>query len=259
MENTFDLNTNAIVTEANINYYSTPFVHPKRKMADTDFIYMLDGEWKIGQNDEAFELKKDSLLILKGNNSHYGISPCLQNTKTMYFHVNEGIEGANSSTVTVDSFVDAASNRNIKKIFYQIVNAKLTNDIQKASVLYKLLLCELRDTASTFTGQEIGQKIKDMIHRNPEKFLSNTQIAKKLGVSVKTAETKFKTLFGTTIHSYTLNFKIEQAVAYLKNFPEMQIKEISINLGFYDEYHFSKQFKKIMGVSPTQFKKSSKV
>ena len=76
-----------------------------------------------------------------------------------------------------------------------------------------------------------------------------------LGVSVKTAENKFKAQFGVTIHRYILSFKVEQAISYLKNFPEMQIKEIAYNLGFYDEYHFSKQFKNLTGLSPTEYRK----
>ena len=61
------------VTEANINYYATQFVHPKRTIRQHDFIYLLDGEWKIGQNGKEYELKKDSLLILGANQQHYGV------------------------------------------------------------------------------------------------------------------------------------------------------------------------------------------
>jgi AraC-like DNA-binding protein len=100
----------------------------------------------------------------------------------------------------------------------------------------------------------VSDRIINIIRRSPEKFFSNKELAEKLDVSVKTAENKFKSTCGITIHQYILKFKAEQAVSYFKNFPEMQIKEVAYNLGFYDEYHFSKQFKKVMGVSPTEYR-----
>ncbi len=243
------------VTEANINYYATPFIHPERTMTEHDFIYMLEGEWKIGQNDDVYELKKDSLLILCGKNRHYGVSPCGKDTKTMYFHLsfeeNDGL-GDNG----LDTLIDASHNKNIRKIFRDIVQAKLEENKKKASILVDLLLCELGENKHFTEDSALGDKIKSIIHQNPEKFFSNGELAEKLGVSVKTAETKFKALFGTTIHQYVLQFKTEQAISYFKSFPKMQIKEVAYNLGFYDEYHFSKQFKKIMGLSPMLYRTS---
>lgn len=263
MKNIFNTAVRHNITEANINYYAVPFVHPKRKMGDHDFIYMLNGEWKIGQNSESFALKNDSLLILSADNCHYGISPCLAGTKTMYFHVSheEGdllaanADNKENKSSIIESLTDASVNRNVKKIFYEIVTAKLSGDNWKAGVLFDLLLCELKATEHQTDITKIGENIKEIIHRSPERFFSNTMLAEMTGVSVKTAETKFKALFGITIHQYILNFKIEQAIVYLKSFPEMQIKEIAYNLGFYDEYHFSKQFKKITGISPLEYRK----
>ena len=71
---------------------------------------------------------------------------------------------------------------------------------------------------------------------------------------MKTAENKFKEKFGITIHKYILDFKIKEAVHYFDVFPDISVKEVAFNLGFYDEYHFSKQFKSIMGISPLGYK-----
>lgn len=247
------------ITEANINYYRVPFVHPARKMGDHDFIYMLDGEWKIGQNDEIYSLKKDTLLILSANCEHYGASACQADTKTMYFHVaaepgDAFAEGTGKSGEMLDSCMDVTGKRRVKKIFHEIVMAKLSGSERKAGILFDLLICELQDFKRQIPETAVAEKIKAIIHQNPEHFYSNAELARLAGVSLKNAEVKFRTLFGVTIHQYMLQFKMEQAILYWKDFPEMSVKEVAYNLGFYDEYHFSRQFKSRMGVSPQQYK-----
>jgi AraC-like DNA-binding protein len=240
------------VTEANINYYGAPFVHPRRMMKEHDFIYLIDGEWKIGQNDEEFTLTPDTVLILSANNVHYGVSPCAAGTKTMYFHVENIKKG--EEKVLLESFIDAKGNPLIKKLFSEIVHHKLEGNGRKADLYFELLLSELNEN-NVLNGVDVTVKIKNIIHLNPEKFFSNQYLASMAGVSVKTAEYKFKSEYGKTIHQYMLEFKIKEAISYFVTFPEISIKEIAYNLGFYDEYHFSKQFKKITGVSPAEYRK----
>ncbi len=252
MQTPFNIDENYTVTEANINFYSSPFVHPRRKMAEHDFIYLVDGKWKIGQNDEIYELNKDSLLILSANNTHYGVSPCAKNTKTMYFHVSS-INDI-SDYFLLDSLIDVSLNKNVKKLFSETVNAKLLKNQKKANLYFKLLLLELFEHQKYASFGTIPVQIKKIIHDNPEKFFSNEELAKMVKVSKKIAEIKFKEAFNLSIHKYMLEFKVKQAISYFEVFPEMSIKEVAFNLGFYDEYHFSNQFKKITGVPPKKYK-----
>ncbi len=259
MQNIFSLEKLHKVCEANTNYYSSPFTHPKRNMQVHDFIFLLEGGWKLGQNGEEFELKKDSLLILSAGNTHYGISPCARETKTMYFHVerNENDGAINLSPdkcFVLNSLIDTSGNRTIRALFSEVVNSKLSGDQRKADLYFELLLCELAKKSDHSEDISVADRIKNIIHSNPEKFFSNKELADMTNVSTKTAEIKFKSLFGMTIHQYMLNFKIKEAVSYFELFPDISIKETAYNLGFYDEYHFSKQFKKSLGISPKAYK-----
>ncbi len=250
------------VTEANFNFYALPFTHPLRKMQEHDFIYMLSGEWEIGQNNEKYLLQKDRLLILNGGETHYGISPCSKGAKTMYFHAScepgdevcQRIEKKDGTSFYLDSFIDASVNPQIKKYFQDVVNAKLAEQQKKTDLLLELLLIELSEYRACAEEKTIAFQIKNIIHSNPEKNFKNRDLAERVNVSVKTAENKFHSQIGMTIHQYSIRFKMEQAILTLKNYPEMSMKEIAYNLGFYDEYHFSRQFKKLTGLSPTDFK-----
>lgn len=256
MYTSFPENAHCTVNEANINFYAKPFIHPKRRMKEHDFIYILQGEWTFGQEKEQYTAAKDNILLLSANHTHFGITPCLPNTKTMYFHVScENVSGIdNKAAFTLDSLSDASDNPNIKKYFHEVVNCKLQGRQRQADIFFKLLLCELCEPI-TVSMNDIALKIQKIIHNNPERFFTNSELAQRCNISVKTAESRFKEAFNTTIHRYMLDFKVNEAVNYFEYFPKITVKEVAYNLGFYDEYHFSKQFKKIIKTSPVLYKK----
>ena len=250
------------VSCANVNFYTSPFVHPRRTMGEHDFIYLIQGEWTIGQGDRSFELGADSLLILFAGQEHYGVTPCREDTKTMYFHVSA--EAGDSfgqdmgDGIGIDTLINAAGSPNIKRLFEEIVNAKLSGEQRRADLCFELLICELYDHSSRQKEIGFAQRIKNIIHSYPENFFSNEELARMTNVSVKTAETKFKAAFGKTIHQYIMEFKINEAMSYFDRFGGISVKEVAYNLGFCDEYHFSKQFSKHTGVSPGKYKRSGK-
>jgi len=68
----------------------------------------------------------------------------------------------------------------------------------------------------------------------------------------------FKKNFGISPMNYIKNTKIESACEILKS-TSLPIKYVAYSVGFSDPLYFSLSFKKSIGVSPSQFRKSNKM
>lgn len=84
--------------------------------------------------------------------------------------------------------------------------------------------------------------------------LSVEELAEACGLSAATFATRFKKLTGKTPIAYLMDKRLSYAAALLLQGPA-PLAEIAQRTGFYDEFYFSRMFKKKYGVSPRQYKK----
>ena len=91
--------------------------------------------------------------------------------------------------------------------------------------------------------------MRENIHGN----VTLNDLAKSAGLSVShyCALFKRKTM-QSPLNLYT-SMKVQRACQLLQN-KDQTIKSIAYTLGFFDQYHFSKVFKHVMGISPKHFK-----
>lgn len=78
-----------------------------------------------------------------------------------------------------------------------------------------------------------------------------SQLARDYGVSYETFRKKFRQQTGRSPHDYFLNLKINAAKNLLLH--GRNVKEAAAELGFADQYYFSRLFKRHSDLSPSQF------
>lgn len=65
--------------------------------------------------------------------------------------------------------------------------------------------------------------------------------------------TIFQTLTGFKPLEYLTQLRVEKAKQLLLTFPKRLLREIALEVGFKDEYYFSRQFRKLEGLTPKQY------
>jgi AraC-like DNA-binding protein len=80
-----------------------------------------------------------------------------------------------------------------------------------------------------------------------------TAMADRFNVNKRKLERLFNEQVGLTAKEYARNQRIKHARFYLKKHSELSLAEIAYELGFYDQAHFSKQFKQVVGISPKAY------
>ena len=105
------------------------------------------------------------------------------------------------------------------------------------------------------TEQSPVQKMEQYIEQHAAEPLTLEQIVAVSGKSPSQAERLFRAEKGIPLYRYALNKKIDIACQLLLE-TGMSIKEISAYLSFVDEFYFSGLFRKRMGMSPGQYRKT---
>lgn len=100
---------------------------------------------------------------------------------------------------------------------------------------------------------KLAHQLKKDIDRNLHQNISIDDLAKTCHFSKTYLSRVFKQEFHISPHQYLLERKVEKAKILLMN-PDIKASEIVALLGFTDESHFSKVFKRLTGVSPKQYR-----
>lgn len=104
----------------------------------------------------------------------------------------------------------------------------------------------------------MSNKVKealDYIAENYNEWLSLQDVAKSMHLSPHYFSKLFKREMGMTYVSYVTKYKIEKAKEALEK-TDQPIVNIALDLGYDETSYFSKVFKKMEGVTPTQYRKA---
>lgn len=112
------------------------------------------------------------------------------------------------------------------------------------------------------SGQSEGkrqalERAKDYMHEHYEEELTLDQLADLAGFSPKYFAEVFKNAYGHTPMDYLSGIRMNKAKLLLLR-SEPLLREVAHQVGYKDEFYFSRKFKKSFGLSPSEYRKKRK-
>ena len=106
--------------------------------------------------------------------------------------------------------------------------------------------------SARFTSDHF-KRVLAFIRANLDQTITVDALANEAGMSPSHFGRVFKETLGETPMQYVLAYRIEQAVAMMKD-KHLQLGEIALACGFADQAHFSRSFKQVTGQTPRQYR-----
>jgi len=127
--------------------------------------------------------------------------------------------------------------------------------------LFELLLLKIEDAAGAGAqgdpAQENFQRCKALIDAEADRLMTLREIAAAAGLEESSVCRLFRRYQDTSPYQYLLRRKMNLAAAFLVE-GKGRVKEAAQRVGFADPYHFSRCFKAVHGVAPSELLKHNR-
>ena len=254
--------SNLFLTE--IGYEDETVFHPFTKSKGSQYllVYVSRGEGSYRVSKKVFQVTENDFFVLPVRYAN-GLESSNKNPWSIYWAY---FSGSQAAKVVQHLVGNGYSPKKAKPLVGRIAqfndilhHLELMENIENlvyANSRFYTFLCSFRLmvlSARKYAKKDGVIQSIEYMRENISSMITLENLAEVAGLSVShyCAVFKQKTM-QTPMQLYT-SMKIQRACQLLQN-RNQTIKAIAYTLGFFDQYHFSKVFKHIMGVTPKSFR-----
>jgi AraC-like DNA-binding protein/mannose-6-phosphate isomerase-like protein (cupin superfamily) len=226
---------------------------------DHGFLYLAKGRITYTFADGVIEMKPGDIIYLP-KNSNYDVTFGVQCGTVEDMLINFDVVGEKPFGEICNP-VCVLNDRSggLEHYFRDVVNAyyEKGKSFLTSMLLYRCLH-ELQEIIRIGTENEENvwiRKAAMMLTEEPEMTIEG--ICEKLHTSRSIFQKRFKAFLGVTPAAYRIEKRIEKAKLLLET-TDIPIKEIVIQLGFYDLAYFYKVFERYTSLTPRQYREKNK-
>ena len=237
----------------------------KRYIDDFHLLFVRGGRGWYNVNGHEIELKRGRVVFVGGSAYYAGGQYESESLSIIPMRFELRSNGDDSMLEPIKEPVyfsyDTMHISAIEFLFLQVcqINENGSRQLDEATIssllqtILSLAVREMRETGGNNHHLSI-EKTMEWMKEHPLNQKSIDYLARKAGISKKYFTKLFKAQYGVTPKRFQLEQRMNYAM-YLLQDSDCSVKEVSAQVGYSDQYIFSKQFKKIIGGSPSDIKK----
>lgn len=233
-----------------------------------EILYFTQGKAVTSCNLQPYSVKQGSIVLVNGNELHTGIVSQV-NSKFYCFQFNPNFfhNCIGDDYIVFQNVIDDPDCIPLLEALLATDSGspspqKLLKQIQLISELFLLLLERHTKTVldksayrKVFKKMDTFNHIIEYLNEHYTESFTIASLAAHFSMSPSYFAHFFKKNAQKSVIEYINEIRIMHAKAFLEK-EDVSISEIALRTGFYDINYFSRKFKSVTGMSPTEFKKS---
>lgn len=263
------------------------WIHLTRNLTDYELFVVIEGTLHIASDQKEYTVTPGEYLLMPPNTFEHGTKPAHCVFYWMHFGYNreQNNHGILSDTAaSTGQPADASGDSLLSYAPGQLLlpeQGRLTSpdriiilmkqlqdsDRRYREVTLNRYLCSAVLSEVALQGQvypaygnkilkeQLYQDICDYVFWHLSENVKVSQVAAYFGYNEKYLTTFFKQRAGISLKQYILQIKMERAKADLSETSE-PVSQIAFRLGFTDAHNFSNAFRKVTGLSPSEYRDS---
>lgn len=263
-----------------------PFLIKRRIIFDYELIYVEDGEMVLSYDDVDYPCKKgDILLLCPGVPHSFNVAKTTLVQPHIHFDMKYDLYSEkvyicykDFSEMTAEDrsmireniflhqqttpFVKVTDKKQFLKLFYEVIDSSAvsaTKPLSRKGKMLSLIETLIAENSSIELSHsssipDIATHIRSFIRSNYRQNITLEMLEQHFGYSKFYIEKFFKKSYGISVISYRNRKRMEAAQELLARY---SVSETADMLGYSSIFTFSKAFRNVYGVSPTQFIRQS--
>ena len=136
---------------------------------------------------------------------------------------------------------------------YRRIFSTAANDLDIESRAVALAFSIVKFSSSTPRDLRSLRRAREYVHAHFSENLTLARVARAAGVHPVYLGQIFRQEFGETLGEYLNHIRVRAAAAMLAN-SDLPLSAVAVDLGFYDQSHFTRIFRQLTGATPGAFR-----